>query len=96
MPDLESSSVAGLTGPLGVMVATKPIDLTKGAEGPASLVREAMGADPFFGAIYMLRALLAPAFACLRRGSETASSAKIHGLVTVLSIRRTVADEHFY
>ena len=46
----------GLTGPLRVMVATKPVDFRKGAEGLAALVREAMGADPFSGAIYVFRA----------------------------------------
>ena len=45
----------GLTGPLRVMVATKPVDFRKGAEGLASLVRETMGADPFSGAIYVFR-----------------------------------------
>ena len=33
----------GLTGPLRVTVATKPVDFRKGAEGLAALVREAMG-----------------------------------------------------
>ena len=41
----------GFTGPLRVMVAAKPVDFRKGAEGLAALVREAMGADPFSGAI---------------------------------------------
>ena len=38
------------------MVATKPVDFRKGAEGLAALVREAMGADPFSGAVYVFRA----------------------------------------
>ncbi|WP_274540588.1 IS66 family insertion sequence element accessory protein TnpB [Telmatospirillum siberiense] len=38
------------------MVATKPVDFRKGAEGLAALVREAMGADPFSGVIYVFRA----------------------------------------
>jgi transposase len=38
------------------MVATKPVDFRKGAEGLAALVRETMGADPFSGAIYVFRA----------------------------------------
>ena len=46
----------GLTGPLRVMVATKPVDFRKGAEGLAALVREAMGADPFSGTVYVFRA----------------------------------------
>jgi transposase len=36
-----------------VMVATKPVDFRKGAEGLAALVRETMGADPFSGAVYV-------------------------------------------
>jgi transposase len=48
--------VIGLTGPLRVMVATKPVDFRKGAEGLSALVREAMGADPFSGTIYVFRA----------------------------------------
>jgi transposase len=46
----------GPTGAVKVMVATKPVDFRKGAEGLAALVREAMNADPFCGAIYVFRA----------------------------------------
>ena len=38
------------------MVATKPVDFRKGAEGLAALVREDMQADPFSGAVYVFRA----------------------------------------
>ena len=38
------------------MVATKPVDFRKGAEGLAALVRETMQADPFSGAVYVFRA----------------------------------------
>src|SRR5207248_1022263 len=38
------------------MVATKPVDFRKGAEGLATLVREAMTADPFSGTVYVFRA----------------------------------------
>lgn len=38
------------------MVATKPVDFRKGAEGLAALVRETLGADPFSGAVYVFRA----------------------------------------
>jgi transposase len=38
------------------MVATKPVDFRKGAEGLAALVRETMTADPFSGAVYVFRA----------------------------------------
>jgi transposase len=48
--------VIGPTGALRVMVATKPVDFRKGAEGLAALVREALQADPFDGAIYVFRA----------------------------------------
>ena len=37
------------------MVATKPVDFRKGAEGLAALVRDTMKADPFSGAIYVFR-----------------------------------------
>ncbi|WP_246721710.1 IS66 family insertion sequence element accessory protein TnpB [Methylosinus sp. H3A] len=46
----------GPTGAVRVMVATKPVDFRKGAEGLAALVRETMMADPFDGAIYVFRA----------------------------------------
>jgi transposase len=46
----------GLAGAVRVMVATKPVDFRKGAEGLAALVRESMKADPFDGAIYVFRA----------------------------------------
>jgi len=48
--------VIGPTGSVRVMVATKPVDFRKGAEGLAALVREEMGADPFSGAVYVFRA----------------------------------------
>jgi transposase len=38
------------------MVATKPVDFRKGAEGLAMLVREAMLSDPFSGTVYVFRA----------------------------------------
>jgi len=47
--------VIGPTGAVRVMVATKPVDFRKGAEGLAALVRESLGADPFSGAIYVFR-----------------------------------------
>ncbi|MGU3361944.1 IS66 family insertion sequence element accessory protein TnpB [Methylobacterium sp. M6A4_1b] len=46
----------GPTGAMRVMVATKPVDFRKGAEGLAALVRESLGADPFSGAVYVFRA----------------------------------------
>ena len=47
----------GPTGAVRVMVATRPVDFRKGADGLAALVRETMGADPFSGAIYVFRAI---------------------------------------
>ena len=46
----------GPTGAIRVLVATKPVDFRKGAEGLAALVREQMQADPFSGAVYVFRA----------------------------------------
>src|SRR5450755_3830662 len=46
----------GPTGAIRVMVATKPVDFRKGADGLAALVRETMIADPFSGAVYVFRA----------------------------------------
>ena len=46
----------GPSGAVRVMMATKPVDFRKGAEGLAALVRETMGADPFSGAVYVFRA----------------------------------------
>ena len=46
----------GPTGAVRVMVATKPVDFRKGAEGLAALVRETMKSDPFSGAVYVFRA----------------------------------------
>jgi transposase len=45
----------GPAGAVRVMVATKPVDFRKGAEGLAALVREAMGSDPFSGSVYVFR-----------------------------------------
>jgi IS66 Orf2 like protein len=39
-----------------VLVATKPVDFRKGADGLAALVQESLSADPFCGAIYVFRA----------------------------------------
>jgi transposase len=44
------------SGGVRVLVATKPVDFRKGLEGLAALVREAMGGDPFGGAVFVFRA----------------------------------------
>ena len=46
----------GPSGQVRVLVATRPVDFRKGADGLAALVRETMGADPFSGAVYVFRA----------------------------------------
>ena len=50
----------GPTGAVRVLVATRPVDFRKGAEGLAALVREVMHADPFDGAVYVFRATNGP------------------------------------
>ena len=45
----------GPSGTVRVMVATRPVDFRKGAEGLAAIVREAMREDPFSGAVYVFR-----------------------------------------
>jgi len=46
-----------ITVPAGlrVLIATKPVDFRRGADGLAALVRETLGADPFSGTIYVFR-----------------------------------------
>ncbi len=46
----------GPTGAVKVMMATKPVDFRKGAEGLAALVREVIRTDPFSGVVYVFRA----------------------------------------
>jgi transposase len=38
-----------------VMVATKPVDFRRGADGLVALVRETLGQDPFSGTIFVFR-----------------------------------------
>ena len=45
----------GLSGTVRVMLATRPVDFRKGMDGLAALVRDAMGADPFSGTVYVFR-----------------------------------------
>lgn len=40
---------------LQVMVATRPVDFRKQADGLAAIVQAALGADPFCGAVYVFR-----------------------------------------
>ena len=40
---------------MSVLIATRPVDFRKQMDGLAALVKEALGADPFSGAIYVFR-----------------------------------------
>ena len=46
-----------IAGPAGmrVLVATKPVDFRRGADGLVALVRETLGQDPFSGAVFVFR-----------------------------------------
>jgi transposase len=44
------------SGGVRVLVATRPVDFRKGAEGLATLVREVLGGDPFSGTVFVFRA----------------------------------------
>jgi hypothetical protein len=46
-------SASGITQ---ILVATKPVDFRKQADSLAALVQEALGADPFSGAVYVFKA----------------------------------------
>src|SRR5262249_21906732 len=52
----EGELVIGPSGNVRVLVATKPIDFRKGAEGLAAVVREMMRTDPVSGGVYVFRA----------------------------------------
>jgi transposase len=38
-----------------VLVATKPVDFRRGADGLVALVRETLGQDPFAGTVFVFR-----------------------------------------
>lgn len=44
------------SGPVRVLIATKPVDFRKGMTGLAAIVKEELKADPFSGVIYVFRA----------------------------------------
>jgi transposase len=48
--------VIGPSGTVRVMIATRPVDFRKGAEGLAALVKAELGGDPFSGTVYVFRA----------------------------------------
>ena len=51
----ESGHMIAASAGVKVMVATKPVDFRKGADGLAALVREQLLHDPFSGAIFVFR-----------------------------------------
>ena len=44
------------SGPIHVMMATKPVDFRKGMDGLAALVQEQLQLNPFAGTLYVFRA----------------------------------------
>ena len=44
------------SGGVRILMASRPVDFRKGAEGLAALVREALGVDPFSGTVFVFRA----------------------------------------
>ncbi|MGX7705536.1 IS66 family insertion sequence element accessory protein TnpB [Methylobacterium sp. Gmos1] len=45
----------GPSGVVRVLLATRPVDFRKGADGLAVLLRDALGTDPFSGTVYVFR-----------------------------------------
>ena len=46
----------GSSGGVRVLMATKPVDFRKGANGLAALIKDEMKTDPFSGVVYVFRA----------------------------------------
>ena len=55
-PGAEGRAVIAPPAGVKVLVATKPIDFRKGANGLAALIKDEMRADPFSGVVYVFRA----------------------------------------
>ena len=51
----EGGDMIAVAAGVKVLVATKPVDFRKGADGLAALVRETLGHDPFSGTIFIFR-----------------------------------------
>jgi transposase len=49
-------SMISLPADVRVLVATRPVDFRKGADGLAALVRETLRLDPFSGMVFVFRA----------------------------------------
>jgi transposase len=47
--------VIGIGTGARILIATKPVDFRKGAEGLACLAREVLGQDPFAGTVIVFR-----------------------------------------
>jgi len=47
--------VIQITPQMRVLVAVEPVDFRRGIDGMARICREALGADPFCGAVYVFR-----------------------------------------
>jgi transposase len=47
--------ILGTTTEIQVLVATKPVDFRKQADGLAAIVQQVLGLEPFSGAIYVFR-----------------------------------------
>ena len=79
----------GPSGAVKVMVATRPVDFRKGAEGLAALVKAEMGADPFSGTIYVFRAKRADRIKLVFwDGSGESGGAKVgHGSGGIILLR---------
>jgi transposase len=45
----------GVPAGLRILVATKPVDFRRGADGLVALVRETLGHDPYGGALFIFR-----------------------------------------
>jgi len=44
------------SGPVRVLMATRPVDFRKGIDSLAALIKETIGTDPFSGVVYAFRA----------------------------------------
>lgn len=74
----------GPTGAVRVMVATKPVDFRKGAEGLATLVREAMMADRKAPVELHRRLTQARMMICKRKGHRDLTIVLLAQLATIL------------
>ena len=65
------STIPGLplSGSVRVLIAAKPVDFRKGADGLAALAKEVLAQDPFSGAIIVFRAKRADRV-CKRRSKN--------------------------